>query len=65
MRSPLSISSGACCLSTTAEESTILKTILFEGQVAKHDLASLRVLEKCGFTITGEEVGDFILTLRA
>ncbi len=48
-----------------ADETNILRTILFEGQVAKHNLASLRVLEKCGFTITGEEVGDFSLTLRA
>jgi RimJ/RimL family protein N-acetyltransferase len=25
--------------------------------VAKHNLASIRVLEKCGFTITGEDTG--------
>ena len=43
--------------------------------VAKHNLASIRVLEKCGFTITsedkglsstsGEEVKEVILTLHA
>jgi RimJ/RimL family protein N-acetyltransferase len=43
--------------------------------VAKHNLASIRVLEKCGFTITGEaqalasmsgeEVKEVILILRA
>jgi RimJ/RimL family protein N-acetyltransferase len=32
--------------------------------VAKHNLASIRVLEKCGFTITREEVEEAILTLR-
>lgn len=35
-----------------ADETNILKTILFDGQVAKHNLASLRLLEKCGFMIT-------------
>ena len=31
--------------------------ILFEhyGHVAKHNVASRRVLEKCGFTISGED----------
>lgn len=43
--------------------------------VAKHNIASLRVLEKCGFTVSGEhkgsssaggdEVEEFFLTLRA
>lgn len=43
--------------------------------VAKHNIASLRVLEKCGFTISGEDKGpsnaggddveEFFLTLRA
>jgi RimJ/RimL family protein N-acetyltransferase len=41
---------------------------LFAG-VAKHNLSSLRVLEKCGFTIVGEESGDgvelFVLRLDA
>ena len=32
--------------------------------VAKHNLASIRVLEKCGFTITGEEAEEVILLLR-
>lgn len=45
------------------------------ARVAKHNVGSRRVLEKCGFTITGEEDGppdkhgkpviDLILTLRA
>jgi len=43
------------------------------AHVAKHNIASIRVLEKCGFTICGEdkgfsnargeEVEEFILTL--
>jgi RimJ/RimL family protein N-acetyltransferase len=43
---------------------------LFAG-VAKHNLASIRVLEKCGFTIVDEGVGDpdqaehVLLKLRA
>ena len=32
--------------------------------VAKHNLASIRVLEKCGFTITSEEAEEVILLLR-
>lgn len=32
--------------------------------VAKHNLASIRVLEKCGFTTTGEEAEEVILILR-
>ena len=45
------------------------------AHVAKHNIASIRVLEKCGFTISGEprassaagneEVGEFILVLDA
>ena len=45
------------------------------AHVAKHNVASLRVLQKCGFTITGEDKGppdadgerveEFILTLTA
>ncbi len=45
------------------------------ARVAKHNVASLRVLEKCGFVISGEEKGpsraggedidEFVLTLRA
>lgn len=39
------------------------------AHVAKHNIASIRVLEKCGFTICGEsesgdEVEEFILILR-
>ena len=41
---------------------------LFAG-VAKHNVGSLRVLAKCGFTIVGEESGDdverFVLRLDA
>ena len=32
--------------------------------VAKHNLASIRVLEKCGFIITGKEAEEVILLLR-
>jgi RimJ/RimL family protein N-acetyltransferase len=46
-----------------------------EARVAKHNAASLRVLRKCGFTITGEdvipveeeigeEIEEFVLTLE-
>jgi RimJ/RimL family protein N-acetyltransferase len=40
------------------------------AHVAKHNIASIRVLEKCGFTISGEsapgeEVEEFILILGA
>lgn len=45
------------------------------AHVAKHNIASIRVLEKCGFTISGEvkrfsnargeEVEEFVLKLRA
>jgi len=33
--------------------------------VAKHNRASIRALEKCGFMITRVEVEEFILTLSA
>ena len=32
--------------------------------VVKHNIASRRVLEKCGFTISGEDAEGFILTLQ-
>ncbi|MBI5565179.1 MAG: GNAT family N-acetyltransferase [Chloroflexi bacterium] len=35
------------------------------GYVAKHNRASIRVLEKCGFVICGEEAEDIILKLEA
>ena len=41
------------------------KTRPLYAHVAKHNRASIRVLEKCGFTITGEEVEEFILKLSA
>ncbi len=31
--------------------------------IAPHNVGSRRVLEKCGFTVTGERPGDLILTL--
>jgi RimJ/RimL family protein N-acetyltransferase len=34
------------------------------AHVVKHNLASIRVLEKCGFTITSEEAEEVILILR-
>jgi RimJ/RimL family protein N-acetyltransferase len=37
---------------------------LYAG-VAKHNSASIRVLEKCGFTMAGEEEDGYILILRA
>ena len=53
----------------------ILKVRPLYAHVAKHNIASLRVLEKCGFTIIGEdklssnsfdkEVEEFILSLEA
>jgi RimJ/RimL family protein N-acetyltransferase len=52
----------------------LLKTRPLHAHVAKHNLASLRVLQKCGFTISGEakassdtsgaEVEEFILKLN-
>ena len=35
------------------------------AHVVKHNLASIRVLEKCGFTFTSEEGEEVILTLNA
>ena len=42
-----------------------VKTRPLYAHVAKHNRASIRVLEKCGFTITGVEVEEYILTLSA
>jgi RimJ/RimL family protein N-acetyltransferase len=52
-----------------------VKTRPLYAHVAKHNIASIRVLEKCGFTIVGEdkacsntggeEVAEFILKLEA
>ncbi len=33
--------------------------------VAKHNIASIRVLEKCGFTVIGEKDEEYILRLKA
>ena len=33
--------------------------------VAKHNIASIRVLEKCGFTVIGEKDEEYILRLTA
>ncbi len=33
--------------------------------VARHNVGSIRVLEKCGFTIVGEEDGEYVLRLGA
>lgn len=33
--------------------------------VAKHNVGSIRVLEKCSFTIVGEEDGEYLLRLTA
>jgi RimJ/RimL family protein N-acetyltransferase len=47
----------------TAALSEFLKRVLdrpLVARVAKHNVASIRVLEKCGFTIAGEE--EFTLT---
>jgi len=35
------------------------------GHVARHNVASIRVLQKCGFRISGEEQEDVILKLEA
>lgn len=53
----------------------VLETRPLYAHVAKHNIASLRVLQKCGFTISGEDttssnaphmrVEEFILTLGA
>ncbi len=34
------------------------------AHVARHNIASIRVLEKCGFEISGEEVEEVILKLK-
>ncbi len=34
------------------------------GVVAKHNIGSQRVLEKCGFRMAGEEENDFVLILE-
>jgi RimJ/RimL family protein N-acetyltransferase len=34
------------------------------GYVAKHNVGSKRVLEKCGFEVFGEEGNDLVLILR-
>lgn len=41
------------------------KTRPLYAHVAKHNSASIRVLEKCGFSISGEESDEFILSLSA
>ena len=33
--------------------------------VAKHNVGSIRVLEKCGFAVVGEEEGEYVLQLTA
>jgi RimJ/RimL family protein N-acetyltransferase len=33
--------------------------------VARHNVGSIRVLEKCGFTVVGEEDGEYLLRLTA
>ena len=33
--------------------------------VAKHNVGSIRVLEKCGFAVVGEEEGEYVLRLTA
>jgi len=52
----------------------VVKTRPLFGRVAKHNAASLRVLEKCGFKVIGEdkyvnigkeEVAEFVLKLDA
>lgn len=57
-----------------AEFLKLVKTRPLYGYVVKHNIASIRVLEKCGFKITGEargfpdehgrQVEEFILTLE-
>ena len=34
------------------------RTRPLQARVVKHNIASVRVLEKCGFTVVGEEAGD-------
>lgn len=33
--------------------------------VAKHNVGSIRVLEKCGFAVVGEEEGEYVLRLTS
>ena len=42
-----------------------VKTRPLYAHVAKDNIASIRVLEKCGFKISGEEIEEFNLMLRA
>ena len=35
------------------------------AHVAKHNIASMRVLQKCGFAITSEDSDEFLLMLQA
>ena len=42
-----------------------IKTRPLYARVAKHNIASIRVLKKCGFAISGEEVEELILKLGA
>ncbi len=35
------------------------------AHVAKHNIASMRVLQKCGFAITSEDSDEFLLVLQA
>jgi RimJ/RimL family protein N-acetyltransferase len=35
------------------------------ARVARHNIASLRVLDKCGFTIRGEKIEEIVLVLEA
>jgi RimJ/RimL family protein N-acetyltransferase len=35
------------------------------AHVAKHNIASIRVLEKCGFAIAGEDIDEYVLILGA
>jgi len=41
----------------------LVKTRPLYAHVAKHNIASRRVLEKCGFRLTAEELEEFILKL--
>ena len=42
-----------------------VKTRPLYAHVARHNLASRRVLEKCGFRMDGEDIEEFILKLEA
>jgi RimJ/RimL family protein N-acetyltransferase len=35
------------------------------ARVVRHNVASIKVLEKCGFRVTGEEPDEFILELTS